>query len=230
MTIWYCNNDGLQKRSERGHCSGCHMDSGAAGCGGLGFECATRAATALQMRHCRQELQVHAALARAIQLSHHKLITKMGQGVGGWVGWLSCTGPQTPPLLVLPPQQWTMIPPDPPPCVTLRRVAVCLRGPRQSPVLLFACCVGSLRFVGCCGRCSCWYCFRVRGAPSLACRGCAGCSGCRLCITLSPLQSCTWDAGPERPELPCKGRDPPARHRGRQTASTGTVQCPVPLV
>ena len=63
-----------------------------------------------------------------------------------------------------------------PPCVTFRRVAVSLRGPGQSPVLPFACCVGSLRSVGRCGRCSCWCRFRVRGAPSLVCRGCAGCS------------------------------------------------------
>ena len=69
----------------------------------------------------------------------------------------------------------------PPPCVTFRRVAVPLRGPGQSPVLPFACCVGSLRSVGRCGRCSCWCRFRVRGAPSLVCRGCAECGGmCRL--------------------------------------------------
>ena len=41
-------------------------------------------------------------------------------------------------------------------CVTFRRVVVSLRGPGQSPVLHFACCVGSLRSVGRCGRCSCW--------------------------------------------------------------------------
>ena len=55
-------------------------------------------------------------------------------------------------------------PPDPPPCVTFRRVVVPLRGPGQSPVLPFACCVGSMRSVGRCGRCSCWCRFRVRGA------------------------------------------------------------------
>ena len=42
------------------------------------------------------------------------------------------------------------------PRVTFRRVVVSLRGPGQSPVRPFACCVGSLRSVGCCGRCSCW--------------------------------------------------------------------------
>ena len=66
------------------------------------------------------------------------------------------------------------------PRVTFRRVAVPLRGPGQSPVP-FACCVGSLRFVGRCGRCSCWCRFPVRGAQSLVCRGCAGCGGCHLC-------------------------------------------------
>ena len=59
----------------------------------------------------------------------------------------------------------------PPPCVTFCRVAA-LRGPRQSPVLPSACCVGSLRSVGRCGRCSCWSCFRVRGAQRLVCWGC----------------------------------------------------------
>ena len=54
--------------------------------------------------------------------------------------------------------------PPPPPRVTFRRVVVSLRGPGQSPVLPFACCVGSLRSVGRCGRCSCWCRFRIRGA------------------------------------------------------------------
>ena len=51
-----------------------------------------------------------------------------------------------------------------PPCVPFRLVVLPLRGPGQSPVLPFACCVGSLRSVGRCGRCSCWCRFRVRGA------------------------------------------------------------------
>ena len=59
------------------------------------------------------------------------------------------------------------------PRVTFCRVVVSLRGPGQSPVLPFACCVGSLRSVGRCGRCSRWCCFRVRGAQWLVCRGCA---------------------------------------------------------
>ena len=72
----------------------------------------------------------------------------------------------------------------PPPCVTFRPVAVSLRGPGQSPGLPFACCVGSLRSVGRCGRCSCWCRFRVRGAQSLVCRGCAECGGvCRLRVS-----------------------------------------------
>ena len=60
----------------------------------------------------------------------------------------------------------------PPPCVTFRRVVAPLRGPGRSPVLPFACCVGLLLSVGRCGRCSCWCCFRVRGAQWLVCWGC----------------------------------------------------------
>ena len=59
--------------------------------------------------------------------------------------------------------------------MTFRLVVAPLRGPGQSPVLPFACCVGSLLSVGRCGRCSCWCCFRVRGAQWLVCWGCAGC-------------------------------------------------------
>ena len=54
--------------------------------------------------------------------------------------------------------------PPPPPRVTFRRVVAPLRGPEQSPVLPFACCVASLLSVGRGGRCSCWCRFRVRGA------------------------------------------------------------------
>ena len=68
--------------------------------------------------------------------------------------------------------------------VTFRLVVVPLRGPGQSPVLPFACCVGSLRSVGRCGRCSCWCRFRVRGAQRLVCWGCAECGGmCRLRVS-----------------------------------------------
>ena len=74
--------------------------------------------------------------------------------------------------------------PPPPPCVTFRLVVVPLRGPGQSPVLPFACCVGSLLSVGRCGRCSCWCCFRFRGAQWLVYRGCAGCGMvCRLRVS-----------------------------------------------
>ena len=61
-----------------------------------------------------------------------------------------------------------------PPCVTFCRGAVSLQGPGQSPVLPFACCVGSLRSVGRCGQCSCWCRCRVRGAQWLAYWRCAG--------------------------------------------------------
>ena len=68
------------------------------------------------------------------------------------------------------------------PCVTLRWVPVSLRGPGQSPVLPFTCCVGSLRSVGRCGLCSCWCRFRVGGAQWLACCRCAGCCGSRFSV------------------------------------------------
>ena len=73
------------------------------------------------------------------------------------------------------------------PCVTFRLVDVRLRGPGQSPVLPFACCVGSLRSVGRCGRCSCWCRFRVRGAQWLVCWGCAEC-GMVCCLRISDAQ------------------------------------------
>ena len=53
------------------------------------------------------------------------------------------------------------------PRVTFRLVVVSLWGPGQSPGLPFACCVGSLLSVGCCGRCSCWCRLRVGGAQWL---------------------------------------------------------------
>ena len=65
--------------------------------------------------------------------------------------------------------------PNQTPCVTFCLVVVSLRGPGQSPALPFACCVGSLCSVGCCGRCSCWCRCRVRGAQWLVCWGCGGC-------------------------------------------------------
>ena len=69
------------------------------------------------------------------------------------------------------------------PCVTFRLVVVSLRGPGQSPVLPFACCIGSLSFVGRCSLCPCWCCFFLCGAHKLVYRGCAGCSRCRLCVS-----------------------------------------------
>ena len=65
--------------------------------------------------------------------------------------------------------------PPPPPCVTFRLVVASLRGPGQSPVLSFACCVGLLLSVGRCGRCFCWCRFRVCGAQWLVCWGCWCC-------------------------------------------------------
>ena len=73
---------------------------------------------------------------------------------------------------------------SPPPCVTFRLVVAPLRGPGRSPVLPFACCVGSLLSVGRCGRCSCWCRFRVRGAQWLVCWDCAECGRmCRLRVS-----------------------------------------------
>ena len=72
----------------------------------------------------------------------------------------------------------------PPPCVTFRLVVAPLRGPGQSPVLPFACCVGLLLSVGRCGRCSCWCRFRVRGAQWSVCWDCVGCGRmCRLRVS-----------------------------------------------
>ena len=67
-----------------------------------------------------------------------------------------------------------------PPRVIFRRVVAPLRGPGQSPIRPFACCVGSLRSVGCCGPCSCWCRFHVRGAQPLAYTSCVGCSRLRV--------------------------------------------------
>ena len=74
---------------------------------------------------------------------------------------------------------------NPPPlCVTFRLVVAPLRGPGQSPVLPFACCVGSPLSVGRCSRCSCRCRFRVRGAQWLVCWGCDGCGRmCRLRVS-----------------------------------------------
>ena len=64
---------------------------------------------------------------------------------------------------------WRTAPPRPPaPRLTFRRVAVSVRGPGQSPVLPFACCVGSMLSDGRCGLCSLWCCFRISGARQLA--------------------------------------------------------------
>ena len=73
------------------------------------------------------------------------------------------------------------------PRVTCRRVVVSLRGPGQSPVLPFACCVGSLLSVGRCGRCSCWCRFCVRGAPWLVCWGAVlNVAGWAVCVSAAP--------------------------------------------
>ena len=74
----------------------------------------------------------------------------------------------------------------PPPCATSLRVAVSLRGPGQSPVLPFACCVGSLRSVGRCGRCSRWCRCRVRGAQCWCAGAALVAAGCAVCASAAP--------------------------------------------
>ena len=91
-----------------------------------------------------------AAEARGLALTAPTLgLLLWRRGGGGGLGWMGgWVGGSTP-------------------CVTFRRVAVSVRGPGQSPVLPFACCVGSLHFVGRCDLCSCGCRFRVGGARSL---------------------------------------------------------------
>ena len=82
------------------------------------------------------------------------------------------------------PKSWLLVQTWGTPCVTFRLVVAPLRGPGRSPILPFACCVGSLLSVGRCGRCSCWCRFRVRGAQQLACWDCAECGMvCRLRVS-----------------------------------------------
>ena len=79
--------------------------------------------------------------------------------------------------LAIAPSPYPSSPTSPPPPLTFCWVAISSRGPGQSPVLPFACCVGSLRSVGHCGLCSCWCRFRVSEndplpPPSLCVRVC----------------------------------------------------------
>ena len=116
---------------------------------------------------------VHAP-ARSPRLACAPLcLTRVACAPARWPGWSAPHGGRTVALDVCSA-----------PRVTFCRVVVPLRGPGQSPVRPFACCVGSLLSVGRCGRCSRWCRFRVRGAQSLVCRGCAGCGGmCRLRVS-----------------------------------------------
>ena len=87
---------------------------------------------------------------------------------GGWTGCPPTCEPQTmgrgATCQSLRRMRSTQPPTTRSPCVTFRLVVAPLRGPGRSPVLPFACCVGSLLSVGRCGWCSCWCRFRVRGA------------------------------------------------------------------
>ena len=95
---------------------------------------------------------------RAIWMAGHRGIAEQAD----LRAWAQCCGAYRPSAA------------PPPPRVTVRPVVVPLRGPGQSPALPFACCVGSLRSVGRCGRCSCWCRFRVRGAQWFGVPGLCG--------------------------------------------------------
>ena len=78
------------------------------------------------------------------------------------------------------------------PCVTFRRVVVSLRGPGQSPVLPFACCVGSLCSVSRCGRCSAGV-VSAFAEPSGWCTGAVlDVVGCAVCASAAPS---SWRIG-----------------------------------
>ena len=95
------------------------------------------------------------------------------------------------------------ITPPPPLCVTFRRAAGSLQGPGRSPVRPFACCVGALRSVGRCGRCSCWCCFRIHGAQWFGVPGLCW-SRRRLCVSVvCSGGNCAWGQGnPPALEIP----------------------------
>ena len=79
---------------------------------------------------------------------------------------------QASPVLVPPPPLVKATPLSLVPCAHWEAYPLCdipsgccsFTGPGRSPVLPFACCVGSLLSVGRCGQCSCWCRFRVCGA------------------------------------------------------------------
>ena len=88
-----------------------------------------------------------------------------------------------------------------PPCVTFRLVVVLLRGPGQSPVLPFACCVGLLLSVGRCGRCSCWCRFRVCGARSWCVEAALNVAWCAVCVSAAPNSWRIEDVPPTPPPI-----------------------------
>ena len=90
-----------------------------------------------------------------------------------------------------------------PPCVTFTRVVVSLRGRGQSPVLPFACCVGSLLSVGRCGRCSFWCRFRISPAQWLAYWGSCWLLRGSLDGFCCPLPSAFWSSTTCLAALPC---------------------------
>ena len=135
-----------------------------------------------------------------------------------------CSPPGLPPAFPLPSSHT--------PRVTFRRVVAPLRGPGQSPILPFTCCVGSLRSVGRCGRCSCWCRFRVRGAQwSVPFSGCqdratscprwtgGGWRQWSSTGTWGPSRVCRpWGSCPQRCWMPCRRPAHPWTWRTSRTA------------
>ena len=101
-------------------------------------------------RMCRGPAEVRQRLPQP-QLVCHPRCEHMGPGKREYRRIGSCARARTNPLPPVPEPP----PPGTAPCVTIRLVVAPLWGPGRSPVLPFACCVGSLRSVGRCGRCSC---------------------------------------------------------------------------
>ena len=86
--------------------------------------------------------------------------------------------------------------PWPAPADPFRPVVVSVRGPEQSPILPFVCCVGSLPSDGGCGLCSCWCC--CPGAQGLVYRGVLVAAGA-VCALAVP-SNCQTTPHPPTPE------------------------------
>ena len=142
---------------------------------------------------------------------------------------VSCPRPLQPCPAALPPHwlRCTERTALPPPRVTLRPVVVFLRGPGQSPALPFACCVGSLRCDGRCGRCSCWCRFRVRASGAWD-----GAMGVGRGAPSRLRASVRGGLGPpyQRPSTPPRGTAPPVERNKAATplSINAPPPCPAP--